>query len=63
MVAKGELVAHAPGEMAWWHPMLTHLTLQPDDTLVSASSVGIRFWRAPSFVEAAEAEAKTCDTP
>lgn len=31
------------------HPMQMRLALQPDDTLVSASFDGVRFWRAPGI--------------
>jgi len=31
------------------HPMQMRLALQPDDTLVSASVDGVRFWRAPKL--------------
>jgi WD40 repeat protein len=41
-VASGQLLLTLRG-----HPMETRLALQPDDTLVSASIDGIRFWRAP----------------
>jgi WD40 repeat protein len=42
--ASGQLLLTLRG-----HPMETRLALQPDETLVSASIDGIRFWRAPSL--------------
>jgi len=43
-VASGQLLLTLRG-----HPMEMRFALRPDDTLVSASIDGIRFWRAPSL--------------